>query len=420
MSIPKLEAKFSTQLAGRLSTTATEFNLVSYKDKNGDNLTGLYGFLIDGETSSAEFVTGTIVDGTVTIVKRGLDFSDGTTEREALTLEHVRGATVKITDFPVLGQIRDLLEGESPITEILKYDEDKTFDDDKQLVAKKYCDDTFVPDTGDTTIAGEKTFSTFPITPSAAPDADYEVANKKYCDDTFVADTGDQTIAGVKTFSSSPIVPTPTTDMQAATKKYMDDAIVSGGVPATEAVPGISKLSVAATNPADPIALGANEAAETGASKVLRLKSDGKIDTTVIPDASTTVAGKVKLNVAPASATNPIALGSNDVAETGNSKVVRLKSNGKLNTTVLPVLTKGNIPVASGTNYDTALAVGTDGQTLVADSASTLGVKWASALAPVIKVYRMSFGNGSQDLILQIQQELLLDILEMMLELTLI
>jgi hypothetical protein len=33
------------------------------------------------------------------------------------------------------------------------------------------------------TIAGEKTFSTFPITPSASPDADYEVANKKYVDD---------------------------------------------------------------------------------------------------------------------------------------------------------------------------------------------------------------------------------------------
>lgn len=38
-----------------------------------------------------------------------------------------------------------------------------------------------------------------------------------------VMDTGDETIAGVKTFSSSPVVPTPTTDMQAATKKYVDD-----------------------------------------------------------------------------------------------------------------------------------------------------------------------------------------------------
>ena len=33
------------------------------------------------------------------------------------------------------------------------------------------------------TIAGVKTFSSFPITPSAAPTANYEVANKKYVDD---------------------------------------------------------------------------------------------------------------------------------------------------------------------------------------------------------------------------------------------
>lgn len=32
-----------------------------------------------------------------------------------------------------------------------------------------------------------------------------------------------QTVAGVKTFSSSPIIPAPTTDLQAATKKYVDD-----------------------------------------------------------------------------------------------------------------------------------------------------------------------------------------------------
>lgn len=47
---------------------------------------------------------------------------------------------------------------------------------------------------------------------------------------TYVALTGNQTVAGVKTFSSSPIVPAPTTDLQAATKKYVDDN--GGGVPA--------------------------------------------------------------------------------------------------------------------------------------------------------------------------------------------
>ena len=42
-------------------------------------------------------------------------------------------------------------------------------------------------------------------------------------DQEVVNNTGDETIAGVKTFSSSPIVPTPTTDFQVATKKYVDD-----------------------------------------------------------------------------------------------------------------------------------------------------------------------------------------------------
>jgi len=38
-----------------------------------------------------------------------------------------------------------------------------------------------------------------------------------------VLNTGNETIAGIKTFSSSPIVPAPTTDLQASTKKYVDD-----------------------------------------------------------------------------------------------------------------------------------------------------------------------------------------------------
>lgn len=57
---------------------------------------------------------------------------------------------------------------------------------------------------------------------------------KTYINDTLTAEidtldsancklTGNQTVAGIKTFSSSPIVPTPTTDMQACTKKYAED-----------------------------------------------------------------------------------------------------------------------------------------------------------------------------------------------------
>jgi hypothetical protein len=46
----------------------------------------------------------------------------------------------------------------------------------------------------------------------------------------FVTLDGDQTIDDVKTFSESPIVPEPTTDQQAASKKYVDDN-AGGGLP---------------------------------------------------------------------------------------------------------------------------------------------------------------------------------------------
>lgn len=44
--------------------------------------------------------------------------------------------------------------------------------------------------TGNETVNGVKTFSSFPVTPSAAPTADYQVANKKYVDDEITAAGG--------------------------------------------------------------------------------------------------------------------------------------------------------------------------------------------------------------------------------------
>lgn len=63
--------------------------------------------------------------------------------------------------------------------------------------------------------------STFSLN-SATQSTLAQVANK--ADDSAVVKlTGAQSVAGVKTFSDSPIVPTPTTDYQVATKKYVDD-----------------------------------------------------------------------------------------------------------------------------------------------------------------------------------------------------
>lgn len=63
-----------------------------------------------------------------------------------------------------------------------------------------------------------------------------------------VHNTGDETIAGEKTFSTSPIVPTPTADMQAATKKYVDDT--SGGMSRVSVPSGDTRILIDASNAA--------------------------------------------------------------------------------------------------------------------------------------------------------------------------
>ena len=48
-----------------------------------------------------------------------------------------------------------------------------------------------------------------------------------------VHNTGNETVGGVKTFTASPLVPTPTTNSQAATKAYVDNAVGGGAVAPT-------------------------------------------------------------------------------------------------------------------------------------------------------------------------------------------
>lgn len=76
----------------------------------------------------------------------------------------------------------------------------------------------------------------------------------------------DETIAGKWTFpndTNTPVLGTvyaaPTTDLQVASKKYVDDVAIAGAPDATDTVKGITKLSVAAASPTDPIAAGTND-----------------------------------------------------------------------------------------------------------------------------------------------------------------
>ena len=108
--------------------------------------------------------------------------------------------------------------------------------------------------------------------------------------------TGDQTIAGVKTFSSSPVVPAPTTDLQAATKKYVDDNAGAGGkyqfiIPGT-AVAGTDVAGtwfVPEAGAIESVSLYADTAGDTGSTVVdVNLNGTSVFPTATKPTLTTT------------------------------------------------------------------------------------------------------------------------------------
>lgn len=83
---------------------------------------------------------------------------------------------------------------------------------------------------------------------------------------SYPAKVNDETITGKYTFPNDANTPligasyaAPTIDNQVATKKYIDDIAIAGSPKATDSVYGITKLSVAAVSPTDPIAVGNND-----------------------------------------------------------------------------------------------------------------------------------------------------------------
>ena len=88
-------------------------------------------------------------------------------------------------------QIKDLTEKTSVVDDdVFAIDDSEASNITKKVKVsriktylKTYLDTLYVALTGDQTVAGVKTFSSFPVTPSSAPTTDYQVANKKYVDD---------------------------------------------------------------------------------------------------------------------------------------------------------------------------------------------------------------------------------------------
>lgn len=120
-SLPQAVAVFETSLAAPITTGATSMTLVANSVRGGGSLSGYNCFTIDEGTAQAEFVCGSVSGTSVTSMTRGVSPSTGTSTIAALQFAHRRGASVKITDFPVIQIIKAQLSGEETIDAPIKY-----------------------------------------------------------------------------------------------------------------------------------------------------------------------------------------------------------------------------------------------------------------------------------------------------------
>lgn len=144
-TIPIVVANFTTSLNSSISSSDTSMTLVTGTDASGDSLSGYICFTIDEGTSSEEHTCGTASGTSVTAMLRGIDPIDGDLEVTALKKAHRRGASVKITDFPILGVLARLANGTESFPNRLEYATHPSFSGtaaSKSFVTKKYVDDT--------------------------------------------------------------------------------------------------------------------------------------------------------------------------------------------------------------------------------------------------------------------------------------
>jgi len=151
-TLPKAYALFETTLQDSITSAGTSMTLVTGTDKEGTNLAGTIGYIIDEGTASEEFVIGATTATAVTSMARGVSSSDGTTEVAENKKAHRKGASIKITNHPLLIRLYRIANG------------DDAFPDNAQTL-------------GDGSL----------LASSAAPTSDAMIANKKYIDDTAIA-----------------------------------------------------------------------------------------------------------------------------------------------------------------------------------------------------------------------------------------
>jgi hypothetical protein len=142
-AVPVTIAFFETTLQDAITSSATSFTLTSATDKDGTTLaSSTYAFVIDEGSANEEIVIADCTGTACTNALRGVSARTGNTEVAALKKAHRRGASIKITDAPILMLATRALRGEA----IVNF----TPDEARDLVTKDYVDSLAL---GTTTVA---------------------------------------------------------------------------------------------------------------------------------------------------------------------------------------------------------------------------------------------------------------------------
>ncbi|HOH62075.1 MAG TPA: hypothetical protein PK698_06365, partial [Bacilli bacterium] len=138
--LTKVISNFETQLSAKISAGGTTGNILSNLDSDGVAIpNGKYCMYVDGDNSQAEHLvfdlSGSAMSNIKSVSRQGV-------QTTGAVREHRIGAQVVITDFVNLKTLVDILNGSEPLdsTNPLYYDADAVFDDDNQLINKKYAD----------------------------------------------------------------------------------------------------------------------------------------------------------------------------------------------------------------------------------------------------------------------------------------
>ena len=121
VALPSGTALFETSLQDRITANDTTMTLVSASTTSGEDVSGYNCFIVDEGRSDAEFICGTVSGKTVSSLERGISRVTGTSTVALSKFAHRKGASVKITDYPLIQRIRHQLSGTDTIAALLSY-----------------------------------------------------------------------------------------------------------------------------------------------------------------------------------------------------------------------------------------------------------------------------------------------------------